>query len=82
MALTLYDLEMVIEPFRETTLSAKAVAGQAEVTAGAKFQWRLMEADENGDPLAGAHPTVDMLGGVLVTERVSCHVPRMGVKCG
>lgn len=65
-ALAMYRLEMLIEPYRETTVTASG-SGSSGI-----FHWRMVEADASGEPLANALPVVEARGnheiGVTLTN--------------
>lgn len=63
-ALALYGLEMVVEPFRETRITASNLAG---ASAGDHFYWLLVRADQSGLPLEDAEAQVDARGGAFAT---------------
>lgn len=65
VALTLYDMDMLVEPHRKTTLTVEGFSEQLGHMSGVTFRWHMIEADENGDPLVGARPILDALGGGL-----------------
>lgn len=66
-ALSLYDLDIVIEPYRETKIT---VMHQGASTS--RFQWLLIQSDGQGVPLEGVQPIIEAKGGkfatVLLTE--------------
>lgn len=55
-ALALYKLEMLVEPYRETTVTASG-SGSSGI-----FHWRIVEADASGEPLSNALPVVEAQG--------------------
>lgn len=63
-ALALYGLEMVVEPFRETRITASTLAG---AFLGGRFNWLLVRADEAGLPLEGVEAHVDAKAGPFAT---------------
>lgn len=67
VALTLYDMDMLVEPHRKTTLTVEGFSEQLGHMSGVTFRWHMIEADENGDPLVGARPILDALGGPEAT---------------
>ncbi len=62
-ALALYGLDMVVEPFRATRITASNPGGES---AG-RFYWLLVRADSSGLPLEGAEAQVDAKGGSYAT---------------
>lgn len=66
-ALALYDLDIVIEPYRETKIT---VMHQDASTS--RFQWLLIQSDGRGVPLDGKKPIIEAKGGrfatVMLTE--------------
>ena len=63
-ALALYGLEMVVEPFRETRITASNLAG---ASLGGRFSWLLVRADQSGSPLEGVDAQVDARAGPFAT---------------
>ena len=61
-SLFLYGLDMVVEPFRETTMSV--TGGRSPVSL---FHWRLAQLSAEGIPLKGVDPVIDALGGDQAT---------------
>lgn len=59
VALALYGLEMIVEPYRETTLSVEGGASSTSTL----FHWRIVESDDSGIPLVNADPVFDVVGG-------------------
>lgn len=64
VALTLYDLEMVLEPYRETTLTVTSSASDFGFDDATEFQWRMQEANDDGEPLKDRRAILDTIGGV------------------
>lgn len=62
-SLALYGLEMVVEPYRETTLLAKGTTA----STGTLFHWRIDQADDPDLPLEGVKTALDMEKGPEVT---------------
>lgn len=62
-ALALYGLQMIVEPYRETTLTSTG-SGSTGI-----FHWRIVEADASGHPLSDTPPVLDAQGSheVVVT---------------
>ena len=65
-ALALYGLEMLVEPYRETRITATNPEG-ASLGLGGRFYWLLVRADQSGSPLEGADAQVDARGGPFAT---------------
>lgn len=61
-ALSLYGLEMVIEPNKQTTVSV-----QRPKSTSRRFRWLLVKADDSGLPLENTLAEVDALGGSFAT---------------
>lgn len=67
-ALAMYDLDMVVEPYRETTLSVvHSATPTSTFHPSTRFRWFLVPADESGAPLQGEKALVDAKGGVAAT---------------
>lgn len=65
-ALAMYGLDMMIEPFRETTIRVQQSSGEA---SQAQFHWLLVRADDDGVQLEDVEPVVDaILGGSVTVE--------------
>ena len=62
-ALALYGLDMVVEPFRETRITASNPAGDSR----GRFYWLLVRADSSGSPLENVEAQVDAKGGSFAT---------------
>lgn len=60
----MYGLEMVVEPFRETRITASNLAGGS---VGERFHWLLVRADQSGSPLEGVEAQVDAKAGAFAT---------------
>lgn len=72
-ALALYKLDMVVEPFRETTLSVvHSGIPTSTFHPSTRFRWLLTPADHEGLPLDGVRALMDSKGGsestVMLTE--------------
>ena len=65
-ALALYGLEMVIEPYRETTISIRRPKSTAAAVSP-RFRWLLVIADEFGLPLENAEAEINAPGGSFAT---------------
>lgn len=62
-ALALYGLEMLVEPFRETRITASNLGGDST----GRFYWLLVRADSSGLPHEGVEAQVDARGGSYAT---------------
>lgn len=62
VALALYGLEMLVEPYRETKLTAVSAASTERI-----FHWRVDQADDSGVPLETVSPFLDVVGGDEIT---------------
>lgn len=60
----LYGLEMLVEPFRETRITASNLEG---ASLGGRFYWLLVRADQSGSPLEGVDAQVDARAGPFAT---------------
>lgn len=63
-ALALYNLDIVVEPFRETKLTiVQSATPSSTFHPATTFRWHLILADENGTPLEGVvDPIVNSKG--------------------
>lgn len=68
LALGLYGLDMVIEPYRETTIRInRETAPESAHHPSSKFFWMMVRADINGTPLRNVEPIMESLGGFHAT---------------
>lgn len=69
-AAIMYELNMLIEPFRETKIavvqSGRQHSGRSP-SAPARYDWFLAQADASGRPLENTEPEVDSRGGSFST---------------
>lgn len=59
-ALTLYNLEMVVEPYRETIIRVKA--STAPVSSTTQYRWLMVRTNVEGVPVAPAEVAVNSTG--------------------
>lgn len=72
-ALKMYGFEMVVEPFRKTTLKVE----EATETQASTYWWRLIEADTDGED-NGSTLLVNTQGGSTMTaswNSIRSHIP-------
>lgn len=62
-SLALYGLDMLVEPYRETTLATR----RTDASTATLFRWRVVEVDASGLPLEASDPALDVRGGPDVT---------------
>ncbi|CAM9931754.1 unnamed protein product, partial [Choristocarpus tenellus] len=83
-ALALYGLDLVVEPYRETSLSVEFADPASAVASGddPRFYWHLAMSNHDGSVIEGVDPELDGEYGkeVLVTLRGPGNVYRLTVR--
>lgn len=70
-ALALYGLDMLIEPYRQTTLWVKhSTVPESATQSGTQFYWRLVPSNDDGSPDTNSEPVVDSRGGSHATVQL------------